>query len=132
MRRAATYLTSVVLLCLLSPFAMAKADATQVYRPGVQPVAVNNHLPQATMVASPRSAAQPNQVLPAAKEHTFFGEFYSDDMKSDAPTSLSVSAATLAMPVSAAPKRSMWAEHRVRLSLLSGVAKKIVFNFLRR
>jgi hypothetical protein len=111
---------------------MAKADATQVYRSGVQLVAVNNHLPQPTIVASPRSATQLIQFSPSAQEHAFFGEFYADDMKSGAPTSMSVFTETLAVPVAAAPKRSMWAEQRARLSLLSGVAKKFVFNFLRR
>jgi|SRR3954466_11635373 hypothetical protein len=121
MRRAATYLTSVALLCLLSPFAMAKADVTQIYRSGVQLVAVNNHLPQPTIVASPRSATHTIEFSPATKEHSFFSEFYTYD--SDRLRSATV-------PVS--PKRSMWAEQRARLSPLSGMAKKLVFNFLRR
>jgi hypothetical protein len=120
MRRAATYLTSVALLCLLSPFAMASVESRQIYQSGVQLVAVNNHLPQATILASPRSATQPLEFFPAAKEHTFFSEFYSYDV-SDAPTA----------PDSAG-KHSMWAEGIARLCPLSGMAKKLVFSFLRR
>jgi hypothetical protein len=122
MRRAATYLTSVALLSLLSPFAMAKADATQVYRSGVQLVAVNNYLPQPTIVASPRSATHTTEFSPATYEHSFFDEFYTYGTMSEALASASVPA----------PKRSMWAEQRARLSPISGVAKKLVFNFLRR
>lgn len=119
MRRAAPYLTSIALLCLLSSFAMAKAESTQICRSGVQLVAVNNHLPQATILASPRSAAQPFQILSPVQRHTFLDEFYAHDLERYAPAS-------------AVPKRSIWAEQRARLFLFPGAAKKLAFNFFRR
>jgi hypothetical protein len=122
MRRAATYLTSIALLCLLSPFAMAKAESKQMYQSGVQLVPLNNHLPQGTMLASPRSAAPSLEFFPAATEHTFFSEFYLYDMSGASTSSVAASAA----------KRSLWAEQRARLSPLADAAKKLVFNFLRR
>src|SRR5256885_14907293 len=108
MRRAAPYLTLIALLCLLSSFAMAKAESRQICRSGVQLVAVNNHLPPATILASPRSAAQPFQTFSPAQRHTFLEEFYSDGMPKDASTLVSVPTETMAATVSAVSKRSIW------------------------
>jgi hypothetical protein len=111
MRRAATYLSLSALLCLLSPFAMAKAESTQIYTSGVQLVAVNNHLPQATVLASPRSATQSLHRSSPLEQHSFVGEFYSS-MEKDIAASVSPSAETNIpeAPASVAPKRSRWVE----------------------
>jgi hypothetical protein len=76
------------------------------------------------MVASPRSATHTIEFSPAANRQSFYSEFYIYNATSHAPMSAPVRVLE--------PKRSMWGEQRARLSPLSGAAKKLVFNFLRR